>query len=122
MNPKDTFDLIREQEKLGNVVFATIEGLQGMKLDDMISQPTEGLLYDLNRDKATCATWIGQEVEGWINNYAVALVITRLKEKLEAYEKGLYTCPDCGYNVSGEEFLTGGDTSADEEANELMGE
>ena len=118
MNSKDTFDLIREQEKLGNVVFATIEGLQGMKLEDMISQPTEGLLYDLNRDKATCATWIEQEVEGWINNYAVALVITRLKEKLEAYEKGLFICPDCGYKVSGKEFLTGGDTSADEEDEE----
>ena len=111
---QEIFDEIREQEKQGNVVFETIDGFQGAKLDDFINQPTEGLLYDLNRDKPTCATWIKEDKESWINNYAVALVISRLKERLSEYEKGLFVCPDCGYNVLGSEFLTGGKKDDDE--------
>ena len=114
--PDEILKVIYEKEKEGEVVFEWTEGFQGANLDDFINQPSDGLLYDLNRDKATCATWIKQGKESWVNNYAVALVITRLKERLEAYEKGLFTCPDCGYNISGSEFLTGGDTNSDSEA------
>jgi len=88
---EEVFKIIREQELNGHVVFSTFEGLQGMKLDDMIAQSTDGLLYDLNRDKATCATFIKQEEDGgvWVNNYACALVIARLKEKLKEAEDKL---------------------------------
>lgn len=88
MDGKEVFKIIREQEEKGHVVFSTFEGLQGRKLDDMIAQPTDGLLYDLNRDKATCATFIQHEEGGgtWVNNYACALVIARLKEKLAEAE------------------------------------
>jgi rubrerythrin len=38
------------------------------------------------------------------------------KHELDRYKKGLFVCPDCGYNVLGSEFLTQEET--DEENNE----
>ena len=80
MDKKELQEFILEKEKEGKIVFNTIEGLASIDIDEFINQPTEGLLYDLNRDKVTCMTWINNNQETWINNYAGALVITKLKE------------------------------------------
>lgn len=88
--------IIREAEEKDIVVFWTLDTLSGMELDTMISQPTDGILYDLNRDKVTCATWIEKDGASgtWVNSYASALVITRLKEKLEEAEKFILRAVD----------------------------
>jgi hypothetical protein len=88
--------VIRDAEERNIVVFWTLDQLSGMDLDAMISQPTDGLLYDLNRDKATCATWIEKDgaTGTWVNNYASALVIERLKEKLKQAEDKIQTLED----------------------------
>lgn len=80
--------LIREQEALGRVVLLTIEGVQSMDLAKLVSQPTEGLLYDLNRGKVTCIVNIAPTENGrqWVNNYAAALVIEKLKNNNSALE------------------------------------
>ena len=85
---KSIKDLVLEKEKEGKVVLATWEGLKEADLEAIIKQPTEGLLYDLNRGKATVLTFISDEnkVEKWINDYACGLVIKRLKEKLDKLE------------------------------------
>lgn len=72
--------ILSEYEK-GNIVIATIEGLQGMKLSDFIDQPVDGMLYDLNRDEATVLTLINNPK--WINDYAVCKVIRALKDKID---------------------------------------
>src|SRR3990167_815158 len=74
----DLRDYILHKEKEGIVVFNTIEGLYEMKLEDIINQPTDGLLYDLNRDRATVLTWI--EDQKWVNDFAVYQVIKKLKD------------------------------------------
>ena len=74
-------ELIQKKEKEGKIVIMTFEGLQEMNLKDMIKQPPEGILYDLNRDKMTVLTFIKDPK--WINDYAVGLVITELKKQLE---------------------------------------
>lgn len=71
-------EMILEKEKEGKVVFAVQGGLMEADIMDFINQPTEGLLYDLNRDKATVMTFINDPK--WINDYAVNLVISKLKE------------------------------------------
>jgi len=73
--------IVLEEEKKGNVVFQGMEGLMGMPVKDIIRQPTEGLLYDLNRDKATILTNISGEdaYDKWVNDYATAVVIAELK-------------------------------------------
>jgi hypothetical protein len=78
---KSLAELVQAEEQKGNIVVAGFEGLMSMNLEEFIKQPTEGMLYDLNRDKATVLTFI--EDKKWVNDYAVGLVIAKLKEKLE---------------------------------------
>jgi hypothetical protein len=87
--PKESLaDLLLRKEKEGKVVFHTIDGLMEAELDKFIQQPTEGLLYDLNRDRVTCIHWLdGDEANYWINNFAVALVIGKLKEYYDKRRK-----------------------------------
>ena len=85
---KFLLETIRKASENGRVVLMTVEGLVTYDIDQLISQPTEGLLYDLNRDLATTSTLLlaGAELPTLrlVNDYATALVIKRLKEKLES--------------------------------------
>ena len=40
----------------GCVLYNTCDGVAKAKLEDIVNQPTDGLLYDLNRDEATICT------------------------------------------------------------------
>lgn len=82
-------DKILEEYKNGNVIIATSEGLQGTKLSEFIKQPTDGLLYDLNRNEAVVLTFIDDPK--WINDYAVCQVIRSLKSRIDELEQGLKT-------------------------------
>lgn len=65
----------------------TIDGLKSVNIDKFVSQPTEGLLYDLNRDRGTVLTFMDDLTR--INNFAVMLVITKLKELCDKQQKEL---------------------------------
>jgi hypothetical protein len=80
---KKLLEIIREKEKEGKIIFQTSEGLAEAKISDIVKQPAEGLLYDLNRDRFTCSAWIREGEAGWVNNYAVALVIEYLMQHIE---------------------------------------
>lgn len=82
----ETKEKILEEEKKGNVIIASMEGLSVASLKDIIKQPTEGLLYDLNRDRLTVLTIVENNPK-WINDFAVCQVITALKSKIEDYQK-----------------------------------
>ena len=73
-------DLVEQKAKEGKVVFMTIGGPLEADLEEFLKQPAEGILYDLNRDLATITTFIEEGDPRWVNDYAVGLVITRLKE------------------------------------------
>jgi len=77
--------LVLRKAKEGKVCIMTIDGLMEADLDGFISQPTEGILYDLNRDRVTVLSFIEGNPK-WINDFAVGLVIGRLKEMVD--EKG----------------------------------
>lgn len=68
-------NFIREKEKEGKVVFMTCEGLMIADIDEFVGQGAQGILYDLNRDKATTMTLASEDNLRWINDYAVAVVI-----------------------------------------------
>jgi hypothetical protein len=74
-------DMILEEYEKGNVVFATVEGYATCPIEKFIKQPIEGILYDLNRYEATVLTWIKDQK--WVNDFAVAKVIRKLKEELD---------------------------------------
>ena len=66
------------------MVIEDIEGLVSVQLDEFIKQSADGILYDLNRDMATCMSFIDKPT--WINNYACCVVIKALKKRIEELE------------------------------------
>ena len=85
MNKKEEIkNKILKEYKKGNIVVSTFDGIVTAPLKDIINQPTEGLLYDLNRDEATILTFIDDPK--WINDYACMAVIRELKKQLERQE------------------------------------
>lgn len=80
---EQTLDVIRGQEKNGNITIETIEGLAVIPLDDIVNWEADSLLYDLNRDKSTTISLGKDGMERWINDYAVAVVIEYLLNELK---------------------------------------
>lgn len=80
---EQTLDVIRGQEKYGNITVETIGGLAVIPLDDIVNWEADSLLYDLNRDKATTIALGRDGMERWINDYAVAVVIEYLLNELK---------------------------------------
>lgn len=79
-------DKILEEYEKGNIVINGLGGLQTMSLDKFIEQPTEGMLYDLNRGEEVVLCFVNKH-EKWINDYAVAKVIRKLKDKIDELEE-----------------------------------
>lgn len=75
--------VVAEYEK-GNVVILTQEGEVILKIQDLIDQPADGILYDLNRNEEVILTFI-DDIK-WVNDYATAKVIRYLKRQIEEYE------------------------------------
>ena len=75
---------ILEEYKKGNIVVSTFEGLKVMKLEDIINQPAEGILYDLNRSESIILTFLPDPK--WINDYAASQVIRELKKRIKELE------------------------------------
>ena len=59
------------------------EGPMMAELKSIIDQPTEGLLYDLNRDEGTILTLISDPK--WVNDFACAQVIRELKRRIDEF-------------------------------------
>lgn len=84
MTPQVLIDIIRDEQQKGNIVFfVSPDKLVTTHLDDFIQQPADGMLYDLNRDEVTALHFISNGDVKWVNNYAVALVIRKLKDIIE---------------------------------------
>ena len=73
-------NLVTAEAARDNVVISSVEGLITASLDDFVGQSAQGILYDLNRSPEVVLTFCGDPK--WVNDYAVGLVITRLKEML----------------------------------------
>ena len=82
-------ELINKEWNNGNIVIMTIDGTLTGNAEKFIQQPVEGILYDLNRDKATLATLAEKSKNlRFINDFAVANTIITIKKYLDdAIEK-----------------------------------
>lgn len=81
-------ELVLEERKKGNVVFLAVDTVMSSPVKEIIKQPVDGLLWDLNRDEATALTFMDREgMVHWVNNFAVALVIRELKSQLTQLEE-----------------------------------
>lgn len=83
-------DRILDESKKGNIVFASsLGGLMVTNTSKFIEQPTEGILYDLNRNESVVLTFI--EDPKWVNDYAVSQVIRALKNRVYELEEIIRT-------------------------------
>lgn len=82
---KKLSDYVAEEYRNGRVVFLTYEGLCVCDIDVLIDQPADGILYDINRLPETALTFMDSD-KTWVNNFAAAQIIRKLKEKLDAKE------------------------------------
>lgn len=78
---KDIKEIVLNASKEGKVVINTIEGPCIVSLEELVGQPVDGLLYDLNRLESVTLTFMDDPK--WINDFACAQVIRHLKKKLE---------------------------------------
>ena len=81
---EDIKNKILEEYEKGNIIVLGVEGLQIIPIDEFIKQPTEGILYDLNRCEEVVLTFLPDPK--WINDYAVAKVVTKLKSRIKELE------------------------------------
>ena len=72
-------DIVLKEYREGKIVYMGWDGAQTCDLKSFLTQPADGILYDLNRDHATVLTMIKDQK--WVNDYAVAMVITELKKQ-----------------------------------------
>lgn len=82
---KDIKEIVLNARKEGKVVIWAIDGLRSIPLEELVEQPVEGLLYDLNRLEEIIMTYM--DSPKWINDFACAQVIRYLKNKLENTEE-----------------------------------
>lgn len=74
-------DIILSEYEKGNVVFLSMGNLMVAEINNFVSQPVDGILYDLNRGEEVVLQYI--EEQKWVNDYAVAKTIRKLKEQNE---------------------------------------
>lgn len=87
MTHREFVALINEKRAEGEIVYMGLEGPEVVSLDGMLSQPAEGILYDINRLPEVVATFIERDEDygaKWVNDYAVCDIITELKRRNEA--------------------------------------
>ena len=87
MNVSTIIAQSEEERKKGNLLIITATGAMLSQIDLFIQQPASGILYDLNRGREVTAT-LAKDSDNirYINDYAVAIVIEALKERIEALE------------------------------------
>lgn len=78
---KDIKEIVLNARKEGKVVILTFDGFRTIPLKELVEQPIEGLLYDLNRLEEVVMAFMDDPK--WINDFACAQVIRYLKKKLE---------------------------------------
>ena len=72
-------EYIFQEFSKGNIVYYSIENLVSVPLDEFLSQPVDGILYDLNRLEEVVLTFIDNPK--WINDFAVSKVIRELYKR-----------------------------------------
>jgi hypothetical protein len=82
-----TDEISAERDK-GNVIFYGLpDMLVTAPLEEIVRQPADGILYDLNRSEEVCLSFIDQPT--WVNSFASGQVIRKLVEQRDAAEREL---------------------------------
>ncbi len=90
---KEARELVLKVFEEGKIAVMTFEGLGSMKISHFITQPADGILYDLNRLEEQSLTLEREDHPRWINDFAVAKTIRALKEELDTLSDLLESRP-----------------------------
>lgn len=82
MTTEELKNLILAKKREGKIVFYSIEGLMESKMEDIIQQSAEGLLWDLNRDMATLLHRASEDNPCWVNDMALSNITEFLVNKV----------------------------------------
>lgn len=85
MNKDELKNFVLDKAKDGIIIFKTVDGFMASNLEEFIKQPAQGILYDLNRDEVTILSYMDDPK--WVNDYAVSMVIKKLKEYYDKYQE-----------------------------------
>ena len=84
MDNSEYLEKIDELAKENKIAFMTIDGLMTANINEIINQPSEGILYDLNRDEATIRTLAESSKNvRWINDLAFVKVFKKVFSKYQ---------------------------------------
>ena len=84
---KSVCDWVLSEWDKGNLVYADIEGLKSIKLEEFVKQPLDGMLYDINRNTATILTFLDDPK--WVNDFALTKLLEYYYNKCKEQEKTL---------------------------------
>ncbi len=85
MNLDELKQYILDERSEGRLVYQEIEGFTSVDISEFIKQPTDGILYDLNRLEEVALTFLNDPK--WVNDFAVALTIRALKAEIKRLEE-----------------------------------
>lgn len=102
MTIEELKNLILSKKKEGKIVFHSLEGLMEAKMENIIRQPANGLLWDLNRDMATLLSRASEDNPCWVNDLALANIteylINRVNEMTDERDKWKARCEELSNN------------------------
>lgn len=87
MEEKELASKIQEEYKKGNICYRTIEGVFSAKIENFTKQPLEGMLYDINRDRATIMSFLDDPK--WTNDFALTFLLEHYYNRCKELEKQL---------------------------------
>lgn len=92
MSEEQIREKIQQAMTEGKICYRTEEGIYSMPMVEFVQQPLEGMLYDINRDRATVMAFIDDPK--WTNDLALTQLLEyyyneniRLKKEIEQFKK-----------------------------------
>ncbi len=77
--------VINDKFKEGRIAYATFEGIVSVPFKEFLSQPVEGILYDLNRSEVVIGMFLDDP--GWVNDFAMAKTVRALYAERQGNER-----------------------------------
>ena len=87
MSEENLKEKILEEMQQGRICYRTIEGVFSATLESFTQQPLEGMLYDLNRDRATILAFLDDPK--WTNDLALTALLEYYYNRCQELEKKL---------------------------------
>lgn len=98
MTTEELQNLILSKKKEGKIVFHSLDELVEVRMENIIRQPANGLLWDLNRDMATLLSRASEDNPCWVNDLALANIteylINKVNEMTDERDKWKARCEE----------------------------